>query len=644
VSSAAVAVSTPRDAGEAAQAPGFWRRLLRRPLAVACIVYLLIVTGLAIFAPIVLPHVAQEQVGDLLRVRQGPSARNLLGTDNLGRDVLNRILVGSRVTMLAVAESIIVAMFVGVPMGLVAGYVGGKVDRGISWVTDLSFAIPGLIIILVVVTVFPKNLLAAMITLGLLSAPGIARIVRAVTLPVREELYVAAARVSGLSRPYIISRHVLPRVAGVVIVQGAIFAANAVGITAGLAFLGVISTSEPEWGVMVQDGISVLQLQPWLIWPPGIAIGLTVLAFALLGDAVRDATAESWSTPPRRRRVRALAHEAPLRLVEGRPLLGVEGLTVSFPTPTGPLPVVQDVNFEIGEGEVVGIVGESGCGKTMTAMALLGLLPGGGEVEAGSIVYGGRNLAALSEKELNRVRGKEIALISQEPMVSLTPTFRVGWQIAEAVRRHHGGSSRAAKRQAIELLRQVRLPEPELVARRYLHELSGGMAQRVAIARALAGAPKLLIADEPTTALDVTVQAEILDLLRTLRDERQMAILLISHDWGVIADICDRVVVMYAGQVVEQAEITPIVHRPLHPYTEALLSSNPHNAPEAAELPTIPGTVPRPGAWPVGCHFHPRCAYATGACADAPIPLERPSADERETRCIHYEQLARVAS
>ena len=223
--------------------------------------------------------------------------------------------------------------------------------------------------------------------------------------------------------------------------------------------------------------------------------------------------------------------------------------------------------------------------------------------------------------------------------MSLTPTFRVGWQIAEAVRRHHRVSARAARAQTIELLRQVHLPEPKVIARRYLHELSGGMAQRVAIARALAGEPRLLIADEPTTALDVTVQAEILELLRVLQDERKMAILLITHDWGVIADICDRVVVMYAGQVVEQAALRPIFYRPLHPYTEALLASNPHHAPEATRLPTIPGGVPKPGAWPEGCHFHPRCGYATPACREARIPLERPAA-ERETRCIHHDQLA----
>jgi peptide/nickel transport system permease protein len=244
----------------------------------------------------------------------------------------------------------------------------------------------------------------------------------------------------------------------------------------------------------------------------------------------------------------------------------------------------------------------------------------------------------MSERRLERLRGKQIALISQEPMASLNPVFRVGWQLAESLRRHQSLSRRAARVEAVELLRRVQLPDPEVVARRYPHELSGGMAQRVAIARALAGKPRLLIADEPTTALDVTVQAEILELLRGLQREHGMAILLITHNWGVVADICDRAVVMYSGQVVERGDLMPIFRNPLHPYTEALLESNPHYVLEEEALPTIPGAVPRPGDWPDGCHFHPRCRYVTSACRAAAIPLVHPVSD-RETRCINYNQL-----
>jgi peptide/nickel transport system permease protein len=274
-------------------------------------------------------------------------------------------------------------------------------------------------------------------------------------------------------------------------------------------------------------------------------------------------------------------------------------------------------------------------------MSLIRMLPGNGAITAGRIMFDGRDLASLPEKELRRVRGSEIGLISQEPMVSLNPAFRVGWQLALSVRTHHGVGRRAANAAAIELLRSVHLPDPELVAKRYPHELSGGMAQRVAIARALAGEPKLLIADEPTTALDVTVQAEILELLRELQQERGMAILLVTHDWGVVADLCDRAVVMYAGQVVEQADMRPLFRRPLHPYTQALLVSDPHNAPDGEVLAFIPGGVPKPGAWPRGCHFHPRCSYATAACQQQAIPMECP-VPGRETRCIHHDQLLAI--
>jgi peptide/nickel transport system permease protein len=621
---------------QAAEAPGFARRLTRRPVAVICFLFLLAVTGAAIFAPILMPKAWHAQVGDLLQVDKGPSRAHLLGTDSVGRDVLDRLLVGARVTMLGVFEATVVATIVGTPLGLAAGFLGGRFDRAVAWLIDLSFSIPNLILILIVAVLFPHSLLAMMVTLGLLSATSLARVVRAVTLPIREEPYIAAARVSGLSRRYIMARHVLPRIGGVVIVQSALFAASAVSITAGLAFLGILDPTVPTWGQTVQDGLTALAQQPWLIWPPGLAIGLTALAFTLLGNEVRDATAEGWSTPTRTKRHPPVPREtgASLRVNPSQTLLSVEHLSVAI----GPTLILDDVSFHLNAEESLGVVGESGCGKTMAASAVLGLLPPGGRILSGSIHYRGRDLALLSERELRRIRGKEIALISQEPMVSLTPTFRVGWQLAEAVRRHHGCSRREANRRTIELLRTVHLPEPELVAKRYPHELSGGMAQRVAIARALAGDPALLIADEPTTALDVTIQAEILDLLRELQREREMSIMLISHDWGVIADIADRVTVMYAGEVVEQGGIVPIVRRPLHPYTEALLLANPHHAPDAETLPTIPGNVPKPGAWPTGCHFHPRCRYASESCREGPIPVAQPHAD-RETRCIHYEEL-----
>jgi len=634
--------------------PGFLHRLLRRPVAIACGAYLAVIAVVAVAAPLALPGITGQNAGNLLAVNQGPGPQHLLGTDTLGRDVLARLLVGTQVTMLGVAEALLFVLVLGVPLGLVAGYLGGWVDTAVTWLADLAFSVPAIVIIIVILSVFPENMLAAMSAFGMLAAPGLMRVVRSATLPVRQEAYIEAAQVCGLSRFYILTRHVLPRISGAVIVAASFLAALALIFQTGLAFLGLlVPAPAPSWGGMVANGTSVILENSWLIWPPGMAIALTILALCLLGDAVRDTATEAWSAaafrpagrqargrPRRRRGGPAPARPAAPPAAVGRQgaLLSVEGLSVSFPSGPGRTRVVEGLTFDVGEGETVGIVGESGSGKTVTTSAILGLLPGGGRIDQGKIMFSGRDLAALPEGGLRHVRGSEIALVSQEPMISLDPAFRVGWQLQEALRHHGGLSRRAARGRAIELLASVHLPDPQAVARRYPHELSGGMAQRVAIARALAGEPRLLIADEPTTALDVTVQAEILGLLGELQADRGMSILLVTHDWGVVADICDRVVVMYAGQVVERAELTAMLRRPFHPYTQALLASDPHHAVDADMLPTIPGGVPQPGLWPAGCRFHPRCSFATPECGDSDVLLEEASPG-RHTRCLHHGRL-----
>jgi len=295
--------------------------------------------------------------------------------------------------------------------------------------------------------------------------------------------------------------------------------------------------------------------------------------------------------------------------------------------------VLRDVSFEVHAGEAVGIVGESGCGKSMTAKAVLGLLPATGRISAGDVVYDGRNLRWLSDKDLNLIRGAGIALISQDPANSLDPTFTIASQLREVIRRHRPQSRRHANAEALRLLQLVRLPDAAAILRRRPSELSGGMAQRVCIAMALAAEPRLLIADEPTTALDVTVQAEILALLRDLQRRLGMAVLLITHDWGVLADVCERAVVMYAGEVVEYAPVDELYARPHHPYTAALLAANPQLARRGEALPSIPGTVPAPGHWPVGCHFRARCTFAEARCAVDTIPLLRLT-DAHLSRCV----------
>ncbi len=619
--------------------------LARRPLALASAAYLAAVLVLAVGASWLAPDGPGTQ--DLAHVLSGPTAAHWLGTDRLGRDVLSRLIFGGRVTLLGVAEALVVFAVLGITLGLVAGFVGGWADRVIARFGDLVLAMPGIIVLLMVLSVFPGNELATMIALALISCPTLLRVVRGSTLAIRGELYIKAARLSGLTSLRIMWRHVLPRLVGPVIVQLSLFAAAAVLVQSALSFLGLSTpeTQGPSWGNMVGEASDVISQDPWLLVPTGGVLVLTVMALGLVGDAIRDVTAgrHLGSPPPRRREARpARPHAdrgpASRATAPARSLLSVRGLTIAFAAARRDVTVVRDVSFDLARGEALGIVGESGCGKSVTTRALLGLLPDGGRVTAGSALFGGRDLAVMPERQFGRIRGSMIGLISQEPMSGLDPSFRVGSQLTEVVRRHSALSGQRARDRAAELLAMVNLPEPRGVMSAYPHELSGGMAQRVSIALALAGNPQMLIADEPTTALDVTVQADILALLADLRERLGMAIILVTHDWGVLADLCDRALVMYAGEVVEQASVEDIYRSPRHPYTEGLLAANPHLAPVGDMLPAIPGTVPPPSAWPAGCHFQPRCRYATEQCSAGPVPVAAP-APGRLTRCIHSDKV-----
>jgi peptide/nickel transport system ATP-binding protein len=294
-------------------------------------------------------------------------------------------------------------------------------------------------------------------------------------------------------------------------------------------------------------------------------------------------------------------------------LLDVRNLSVSFDTAAGDLPIIRDVSFSVGAGERVGIVGESGCGKTVTGLSLLRLLPRSARI-SGQILFEGRDLGTLSSRRMREVRGRHIAMIFQEPMTALDPVFTVGQQISEAYRAHFPADRTEGRKRAIAALAEVGIPAPERRCDEYPHQLSGGMRQRVMIAMALICKPKLLIADEPTTALDVTVQSQITDLLRTLSERTGTALLFITHDLGVVAETCTRMITMYAGEVVEDAPVDDVLMKPRHPYTSGLLRSLPGLSARRSVLPSIPGRVPSPTAMPSGCRFAPRCSYATAEC------------------------------
>jgi oligopeptide/dipeptide ABC transporter ATP-binding protein len=322
----------------------------------------------------------------------------------------------------------------------------------------------------------------------------------------------------------------------------------------------------------------------------------------------------------------------------GKELLRVTDLSVEFYTDHGWERVVKDVSFSINAGETLGIVGESGSGKSVTSMALTRLIPmPPGRIASGSVVLEGTDLVNLDDDGMNKVRGAQVANIFQEPMTSLNPAFTVGEQIAEMVRFHEKVGRKAAWARAVEMLTKVGIPNAASRAKEYPHQFSGGMRQRVMIAMAMSCTPKLLIADEPTTALDVTIQAQVLDLIKDMQSEFEMAVIFITHDLGVVAQVCDRVVVMYAGQVVEQAEISDLYFTPAHPYAEGLLNSMPQIGPRSGRLASIPGSTPLPSSLPDGCSFAPRCPYVIDGCREGEIPLRsihNEQSNEHLTRCV----------
>src|SRR5437773_3324297 len=321
-------------------------------------------------------------------------------------------------------------------------------------------------------------------------------------------------------------------------------------------------------------------------------------------------------------------------------LLEVNDLRTHFATRGGLVRAVDGVSFYLDRGELLGLVGESGCGKSMTALSIMRLIAPPGKIVGGEILFDGKNLLRLSNGDMRDVRGNDIALIFQDPMTSLNPVFTVGEQIAEALRLHRGLSRQAARAAAVAAMREVSIPDPALRADDYPHQLSGGMRQRVMIAMALACDPKLLIADEPTTALDVTIQAQILELLNDLRQTRNLAVLLITHDLGIVAEVADRVAVMYTGKIVEESPVDDLFARPKHPYTEGLLRSVPRltarDVAKAQRLQTIEGVVPKPTALPPGCHFEPGCPYRMPRCREGEIRLY-PAGEGILVRCVLYD-------
>ncbi|RZI75879.1 MAG: dipeptide/oligopeptide/nickel ABC transporter permease/ATP-binding protein [Variovorax sp.] len=615
-------------------------RVLSRPFALIPAAFLLLVVVCAIGAPWIAPY---DPFTPNIRHRlEAPGAVYWFGTDDLGRDMLSRVIFGARTALLASLESVGIGVLLGVSLGLLAGYVGGWLDRIAMRLADVMQSIPAVLLALALIGVLGKGLGNAMLAVGLIFSVSFMRITRAVVLAEREQLYVDAARVLGLRPIAIMLRQILPNVSGPLIVQASISLGTALLIEAMLSFLGVgADSTQVSWGSMLETARQFQSDQPLLPMVPGLAITLTVLSFNLLGDTLRDALLPGGAQQARRTAAGAVpATPAAVDDVTlpADTLLEVRNLTVRAVVGGGEAELLSNVSLHIRRGEVLGLVGESGCGKSMTASAILGLLPRGAHIAHGSVRLGATELVGLSDEALRHIRGRRIGMVFQDANAALSPVHTIGTQLVDVIRAHSNLGKTQALARAIELLDLVGVPDPARRMQDYPHQFSGGMAQRVVIAGALACDPELLIADEPTTALDVTIQAQVLDLLADLRERLGMSVLLITHDLGVVADLCDRVAVMYAGQVVEVGTVQETLSAPRHPYTSALLHAMPRGLAGEGALATIAGRVPPAWAWPHGCRFHPRCGFAIGACSQQPVPLHA------GVRCIRSDELRQSAA
>ncbi|MGY3318666.1 dipeptide/oligopeptide/nickel ABC transporter permease/ATP-binding protein [Arthrobacter sp. TE12232] len=566
------------------------RRLFRNPLGIAAIAILTVIAVLAILAPVLAPF--DQNYANIAKTLAAPDSVNILGTDSAGRDVWSRLLFGAQLTLLSALLCAGVAIAIGLPAGLIAGYYAGKFEAASNWVVGILMSLPGLIVLLTIRAAFGPSVWMSMIAFGVLISPSYFRLTRTAVQSVRNELYVDAARVSGLSDLSIIARHIFSVVRAPIIIQTAAIAGVAIAIQSGLEFLGLGDPTKATWGVMLSEGFKNVYLNPTLLFWPALAMALTIGGLVLLGNALRDALEDGEKINHRKKKAApegTTAAPAAVRtsrkpvatVVAGTEhhLVKVTNLGVGYPQADGSIKkVVDDVSFHVDRGEILGIVGESGSGKSQTAFSILGLLPDNARIVGGSIQFDGDYTVApgderVSQERLSKLRGKRISYIPQEPMSNLDPAFTIGYQLVTPMVRVLGISKAEARKRALKLLTDVGIANPDRTFNAYPHEVSGGMAQRVLIAGAISCEPDLVIADEPTTALDVTVQADVLDLLRELQQRLNIGVILVTHNFGVVADLCDRVAVMQNGRLVEEGSVRDILRNPQEPYTQTLLAS-----------------------------------------------------------------------
>jgi len=626
------------------------RLILRNRLAAFGALTLISIALIALLAPW-LPLADPNITNPVNRLQRPLSETALLGTDHLGRDLLSRLVWGTRLSLLVGIAAAVAAALIGSTLGLLAGFFGGRTDGLIMRFIDMLMAFPYILLALAIVAALGPGLLNALIAIAIVNIPFFARNIRGVTVSIAHREYIDAARLSGMGRWTIVGSEVLPNVLPVIVITLSTTVGWMILETAGLSFLGLGSQPpQADLGSMLGEGRKLLITAPHASIVPGTMIFLIVMSVNLLGDGIRDALdprlqAGALSRPAPSTRVERESDSYTLGLFDtgtdtdtdthSSTLLAVHELKTEFQVHGRTYHAVNGVSFSIARGECLGIIGESGSGKSVTALSLLGLVASPpGVITHGCVQLENEDTLSMPAQRLRQIRGSKVAYIFQDPLSTLHPLHRIGDQMVEAIQVHRQVSRKQAWHEAITLLDQVRIPNAALRAKNYPHELSGGMRQRVGIALALVNNPELIIADEPTTALDVTVQAQVLTLLNELRRERNLSLLFITHDFGVVAQLCDRIAVMYAGEIVESGLTSDVLHTPQHPYTQRLIACVPQLGDGQRKLASIGGLPPSLHALPAGCAFADRCTRVQSPCREGKVTLNDIS-DSQSVRCLY---------
>lgn len=606
--------------------PSSWALFANNRLALAGLVVLVIILILAILTP-VLPLTSPDETAPANRLIRPLQDGTILGTDHLGRDLLSRLLWGTQISIAVGLSATFVAAFFGSLIGLVAGYLGGRVDNTLMRGIDMVMAFPYILLALAIVAALGPGLMNALYAIAVVNIPFFARNIRGVTLGLARREFIDAARLSGKGDIRILLTEVLPNVLPTIVITMSTTIGWMILETAGLSFLGLgAQPPQADLGSMLGEGRKLLFTAPHVSIIPGLMIFLLVMSINLMGDGIRDVLDPRLKSGALSRpaAATAVAREVVPETTVASPdsSLDVRDLRTEFHVGQEVYKAVGGVSFDLRPGECLGLVGESGSGKSVTAMSLLGLVPTPpGKITGGQVLYGEEDLLAAPVERLQQMRGGKVAYVFQDPLSTLHPLFTVGDQIAEGIRAHQPLSYQEAWDKAVDLLDRVRIPSAAERAKCYPHQLSGGMRQRVGIAMALANDAEILVADEPTTALDVTVQAQVLKLLRELQQDTGAALLFITHDFGVVSEICDRVAVMYAGRIVEMGRTEDVLARPAHPYTRKLIDCVPVMGKSDKRLDAIPGLPPVVNRLPDGCAFADRCPHVEERCQRGDIEL-----------------------